>query len=316
MNIAVLGAGAMGSLFGYKLKKNGHNVCLIDVWKEHVEAVNQKGLTIETPDGMVDTLKIPMVMHPQDAMAHMPGTLDLIIVFVKGTATEQAISQALCIVGPETKVITLQNGVGNAEVIHQFIPADRVYFGTTTVGATVKEAGHIMYYPPQKETKTHIATMDGSITEDIQNVAKAFTDSGLDTCVSNETEALVWKKLVVNCVGNPLSVVTRLYSNVLCSCDDNTQLTQQIIAEACAVAQKKGLPLSPEQFDWVIPFTSKLERFPSMGYDAMRKMPTEIETINGAVVKEGKRLGIPTPVNETLYHLVRLISVNYDKLVY
>lgn len=316
MNIAVLGAGAMGSLFGYKLKKDGHNVCLIDIWKDHVAAVNQHGLTIETPDGATDTIPIPMVEHPEEVPAVMKEPVELIIVFVKGTATDSAIRQAACIVSKDTKVITLQNGVGNADVLAKYIPANQVYFGTTTVGATIKSAGHVMYYPAQKETCTHIATMDGSVTAGIEAVASAFTKAGLTTIVSSETEALVWKKLVVNCIGNPMSVVTRLYSNVLCSDDDNTILTKQIIDEACAVAQKKGLPITPDQFDWVIPFTSKLERFPSMGYDAMNKMPTEIETINGAVVREGKRLGVPTPVNETLYHLVRLISAHYDKRVY
>lgn len=315
MKIAILGSGAMGSLFGSMLIKGGHEVCLIDVWKEHVEKLQRDGLTIHTYD-KEENIKVNAVLTAKEALTVLDGFAEMVIVFVKGTHTDSAMRSAGDLIGHGTKVMTVQNGVGNADIINKYVPANQVYYGTTTVGASIKGPGHIVYYPPQKETITHIMPLDGVMTHEIKRLADVLTACGLTCKASEDTELLVWEKLVLNCIGNPLSVVTRLYSNAISTDENGVAITEMIINEVCSVAQAKGLPLSKEKFDWIIPFCSKLNRFASMGYDAMEKKPTEIEMINGAVVREGKRLGIPTPVNSTLYHLVKIISNNYDELVY
>lgn len=318
MKIVILGAGAMGSLFGAKLVKGGiEDVWLIDIWEEHVRKIQKDGLLLETKDGK-EIVKINAVLSPDEAYADIGGKVDLIIVFVKGTATETAVSNAEIIIGENTKIITVQNGLGNAEKIAKYVNPKNIYYGTTSVGSNILEAGSVKHTSENRVSATYLMPYKGDITSDLKAIAEMFTSCGLDTVASGETEALIWEKLTINCVGNCLSVLLRLTMKTIMddSKGNGEKLVDLIIDEICKVAKAKGLDFNRERIDWIIPRMRKTENYSSMGFDAKNKKPTEIDAINGAIIREGKKLGIPTPVNETLYYLVKLIENNYDELWY
>lgn len=318
MKVAIIGSGAMGSLFGAMLVKGGHgDVWLIDVWKDHVEKIQKRGLLLKTEDGS-EIIKINAVLTSEDANIQMGGQADLIIIFVKGIFTETAIKGAKSIIGPSTKFMTVQNGIGNAEKIAKYVNPKNIYFGTTSVGSNILGPGSIIYTSEKRSSMTYIMPYKDSITPELNELAALLTSCGLDTRVSEEAEELIWEKLTLNCVGNCLSALLRLtMKNMM---DDPSgygeKIVNLIIDEICDVAKAKGLDFNRERISWIIPRLRKTDNYASMGFDVKNRKLTEIDTINGAIVNEGKTYGVSTPVNETLYYLVKLIENNYDKLWY
>ena len=319
MKVVVLGAGAMGSLFGAMLVKAGNvETYMIDIWEEHVKTMNENGLTIQLSDKDEIIKPIYAFTSPEDVAKAMDGYADLIIVFVKGMFTETAIEEARCIIGPDTVFMTTQNGVGNGGRLAMLVDPQKVYFGTTSEGSNILAPGKIRFTSEKKDTCTHLMPFEGDITEKLIEICDLFTKAGLKTVASKEAEALVWEKLTLNAIGNCMSVLLRLTPFVFINdaSGSGERLCEMMIDEIVAVAEAKGLDFDKERISWVMPFMRKLDGYASMGFDAKNHKPTEIDSINGAIAREGKKYGVPTPINETLYHMVNLVQNNYDKLWY
>jgi len=303
MKIAVLGAGAMGSLYGAKLSANGKNdVHLIDVWKEHIDAVNSNGLQMEEGDDVLlyENLK-------GHTSSKETGVCDLVIVFVKSTVTKTAVESNAAVFGPNTVALTLQNGLGNIEQISSVIGAERVIAGTTAHGATMLSPGKIRH---AGKGKTIIGELGGHESDRIRKMAAVLEDAGMETVISGNVLGLVWDKLLVNVGINALTGITKLYNGQLLDYPEIEELLEKAVSEGVAVAWAKGIRLG---FDDPVAHTKDLCRATaanksSMLQDILNGRQTEIEMMNGAIVREGKALGIETPVNLALTNLITYLS--------
>ena len=303
MKIAVLGAGAMGSLYGAKLSANGKNeVHLIDVWKEHIDAVNSNGLQMEEGDDVLlyENLK-------GHTSSEETGVCDLVIVFVKSTVTKTAVESNAAVFGPNTVALTLQNGLGNIEQISSVIGAERVIAGTTAHGATMLSPGKIRH---AGKGKTIIGELGGHESDRIRKMAAVLEDAGMETVISGNVLGRVWDKLLVNVGINALTGITKLYNGQLLDYPEIEELLEKAVSEGVAVARAKGIRLG---FDDPVAHTKDLCRATaanksSMLQDILNGRQTEIDRMNGAIVREGKALGIETPVNLALTNLITYLS--------
>jgi 2-dehydropantoate 2-reductase len=303
MRIAVVGAGAMGSLFGGKLSA-GAEVTLLDPWAEHVAAMQRDGLRITELDGGET---ITPVTATADSSA-VPG-VDLVIIFVKAHATRQASQWASDFLASDGLALTLQNGVGNAETMAEVLGAERVVAGVTSHGATLLGPGRVRH---AGKGPTHIAARP-EIAEKLADVATVFEQAGFEVHLSADLDSLVWGKLIVNVGINALTGILRVPNGQLVEIPAASELMAQAVAEAVAVCQAKGVTLP---YDDPLGRVQEVARATatnraSMLQDVLRGVPTEIGVINEAIVREGKRLGVSTPVNEFIVTTIRAIEGSY-----
>jgi len=293
----------MGSLYGAKLSVNRENeVHLIDVWKDHIDAVNSNGLQMEEGDDVLlyENLK-------GHTSSKETGLCDLVIVFVKSTVTKTAVESNAAVFGPNTVALTLQNGLGNIEQISSVIGAERVIAGTTAHGATMLYPGKIRH---AGKGKTIIGELGGHESDRIRKMAALLEDAGMETVISGNVLGLVWDKLLVNVGINALTGITKLYNGQLLDYPEIEELLEKAVSEGVAVARAKGIRLG---FDDPVAHTKDLCRATaanksSMLQDILNGRQTEIEMMNGAIVREGKALGIETPVNLALTNLITYLS--------
>ncbi len=302
MKITVLGAGAMGSLYGGFLAEAGNEVWLLDVWKEHVTAIQGQGLRIEGISGERRIKNIHATDTPSDI-----GPSELVIVFVKSTVTDLALQGAQEIIGENTVILTLQNGLGNIEKIASVVEQKRIIAGTTAHGATVLGAGSIKH---AGRGPTIIGEIDGKSTARIDTIANILNAANLETTASDNVMGLIWDKLLVNVGINALTAITRLKNGQLIEFKETEEILELAVTEALMVAQAKGIQLGYADPVAHTKEVCKLtaENKASMLQDILHKRKTEIDMINGAIVREGTKLGIQTPANIVLSNLVGVIQ--------
>ncbi|SDK86732.1 ketopantoate reductase family protein [Natronincola ferrireducens] len=304
MKIAIIGAGAMGSLYGGLLAEGGQEVLLVDVWQEHVDTINQWGLSMEGVNGHRTIKNIKATTNPSYAEA-----MDLVIVFVKSTITHIAVSQHKKLCDNNTTVLTLQNGLGNIEKIMETIDKKNIIAGTTAQGCTLLAPGKINH---AGVGDTYIGELDGTTSPRIKEIHKAFTAGGLKTNISNNVLGLIWGKLLVNVGINALTAITNLRNGQLVEFEETEELLELAVEEALAVAMARGIELP---YGDPVAHTKKICRATalnksSMLQDLLNKRKTEIAMINGAVVTEGEKLGVKTPVNKVLTNLITVLEKN------
>ncbi|SFR06382.1 ketopantoate reductase family protein [Desulfoscipio geothermicus] len=301
MKIAVIGAGAMGSLFGAYLAGGGHQVALVDVWREHVEMINKQGLRIEEKSGE----KIVSLTAEKDT--RNLGAQDLVIIFVKSYNTADAVNTARNLFTESTVILTLQNGLGNAEIIADTVRNATVLAGTTAHGATVLGPGYIRH---AGVGETIIGIYKGAGDRRVHDIADTFTNCGIKTRVVDDIASQLWGKLLINIGINPLTALLNVTNGRLVEYDATCALMQMLVSEGEAVARAGGIN---------IPYADVLEKVKqvavatgtnrsSMLQDLDKGGRTEIDFINGAVVREGAKLGISTPYNEMVTQLIKAVE--------
>ncbi len=303
MKIAIVGAGAMGCLYGAKLSAVPTNeVYLIDVWKEHMDAINKKGLLMEENGTL-----IPYDQVKGTSDANQVGSCDLAIVFVKSTLTSMAVKSNKAVFGSDTVALTLQNGLGNIDLIRDEIGDNNVIAGTTAHGATMLGPGKMRH---AGSGKTIIGELDGIQSERIEQIAEVFREAGLETDISDNVLGLVWDKLMVNVGINALTGITKLHNGELLQHPEIEELLETAVSEAHAVASAKGIKLSfnnPIQHTKDVCVATAANKS-SMLQDILNHKQTEIDMINGAIVREGVLTGIDTPVNFVLTNLIKFMQ--------
>ncbi len=299
MKIGIIGAGAMGSLYGAKLSALPENeVFLIDISRPQIDAVNRNGLIMEEDGETIIYDRLSGVLDASDA-----GICDLVIVFVKSTLTKMAVEGNRAVFGPDTTVVTLQNGLGNAEAIREVLPDAMILAGTTAHGATMLSPGKIRH---AGQGKTIIGDWIKTESDKPAEIAALFNRAGLETEVSDNVEGLIWDKLLVNAGINALTGISGLCNGELLDHEELTALLTEAVKEGESVARQKGVRLNfadPVDHTKAVCAATGKNRS-SMLQDLSNHRKTEIETINGAIVKEGERIGIKTPVNQTLTRLI------------
>jgi 2-dehydropantoate 2-reductase len=313
MKIAVIGAGAMGSILGGRLASSGNDVWLVDIFKPHIDAINSSGLRIKKGES-IDTVKIKATTSIDEVYAKS-GCMDLVLIFVKGIYTEDAVKSALKIINENTYLLTVQNGVGNADILAEYVPKERVLMGTTLSAGGMIEPGFVLDSSPNNFTQ--IMPMEGEFGAGVKKIVEALNEAGWETEATPDAELAIWNKLAVNCCTNACCTITRLTCGQVCEKPFGRNLLTEVIKEVCAVANAKGLSMDWKKVsDHFFEVYSNSPHYPSMLQDAKKKNKTEVEMITGAVVREGDRLGVPAPVNRTIYNLISMITSHYDQQMY
>jgi len=303
MRICVLGAGALGCAIGAALGEAGSEVWLVNRSQAHVAAMQADGLTLVTPQG-----ERRVAVNATTRCAEV-GVVDLVIVLVKSFHTREAIAGAAPLIGEHTVVLSLQNGLGHEDVLAEFVGRQRVMTGKTYVGGVLLAPGRIVSATADRQTA--IGELDGRISERALAIAAEFNRAGLATTVSDNIVGTVWDKLLVNVATGALSAITRLPYGLLYQVPELKATALAAVAEAMAVAHAAGVRLSfsdPEQ-PWLragvgLPYDFKASMLQSLEKGSV----TEIDFVNGAVVAEGRRRGVPTPVNASLVACVKGIE--------
>jgi 2-dehydropantoate 2-reductase len=303
MKVCVIGAGALGSTIGGTLASGGCEVWLIDRYQAHVDAINQFGLRIQ--EGEAERTVSARAATSVGGI----GPADLVIVLVKSFHTRQALEEAAGVIGPDTVVMSLQNGLGHEDIIAEAVGPSHVLAGKTYVGGVFLGPGHVRSGVVGKETV--IGELDGRSTERVRRIAAAMHDAGLVTEVSPNIVGTMWDKLLINVAGGALTAITRLTYGGLYSLPTLEACAISAIAEAMEVARANGVELSirePREA-WEKARAGLGTAFKTSMLQSIEKgQPTEVDFIHGSVVRWGERAKVPTPVNSTLVACVKGIE--------
>lgn len=303
MKTVIMGAGAMGSLFGGHLALPGEDVWLVDVRKDHIDALRSKGISIEER-GEIQTVRVNATTDVTSV-----GKADLILFFVKAYDTESAVSDALALEKEDTLFLTLQNGLGNEEAICKRVDPSKVIVGVTNHGATFLGPGRIRH---AGWGKTYIGELDEKVTLRVTQIAQLFTKAGIETEVSSNIQALVWNKLFINVGINAVAALAGLKNGQLLDYPETLRMMEGLVSEGVAVAKGKGIPIEGNPIETVKAVAEATrENRCSMGQDIDNRRKTEIDVINGAVVREARRLGIAVPYNEMITDLIKVIEKGF-----
>ncbi len=293
----------MGSLYAGYLARGGQEVYAVDIRQDIVSAISSSGIRIVEPDGKEVAIPVKKATLKTEEV----GKADLVILLPKSRQTQEAARSARCLFGPETVGLTVQNGLGNPEAIEAIIGEGRILAGVTMNASTFLGPGRMLY---AGRGETAIGEMRGGPSPRAEKIAAAFNKAGLSTHVSSEIWNEVWGKLLVNAGVNPVTAVTRLANGVMVDHAAAREIMKGIVEEGQRVAQAKGIRL---------PYTDAVKKvedaciatkpnYSSMLQDVLAQRETEVDFINGAIVREGEKLGIETPVNRTITSLVKTIE--------
>ncbi len=304
MHFLIVGAGAMGCLFAARLRLAGYEVTLLEKISEWADKINQQGIRVE---GVTGEYSAAVPAH-----AERPGVSpDVVLFCVKSNNTKEAGEAVQTWLKPETLLVTLQNGVGNIEILEDLFGQDKVYGGVTAEGATVLGPGHIRH-AGQGET---LIGPKGEPGSPVERLVSAFNRAGFATRSIENVQDLVWGKLIINVGINALTALTGLKNGRLPRFEGTRKIMESAVGEAVAVARAKEIRLPyPDPVGRVLEVCEATAgNIASMLQDVLHGKVTEIDFINGAIVREGKALGIPAPVNATLTSLVRVIQETYGE---
>ncbi|QEC49205.1 2-dehydropantoate 2-reductase [Baekduia soli] len=310
MRVAMVGAGAMGSVYGGFLALAGHEVTWVELWQEHVDAINADGLRMTCGD------EERVARGRAIADAAQLGPVDLVMIWTKAYDTAQAMRDIAPVLGPDTAVCTLQNGLGNVEVIEEHVAPERVVYGVAAVGAVLAGPGHISVSDGAwgGESMTWVGTRHPDGRGIVERTAAMLTDATLPTEVRDDIDVLVWNKLAMAAAMSSVASTTRLRMGLVLDSPGTFALLRTLTEEIVAVAAAKGIPLDPEEALTrnLTAYEHGREHLPSMLQDVIARRRTEVSALTRAIADEGQALGVPTPALTTLAALIEAIEANYD----
>lgn len=305
MKIVVVGTGAMGSLFAAFLTRSKEELWLLDKNKENAAKINASGISLEGVSGSWQ-VKVKTTANAEDI-----GKTDLALICVKAFNTKSAVEQIKPILGQNTKILTLQNGIGNVEIISEIAGEERVIAGVTSLGATLIETGKIRH---AGSGETIIGSIDGKTPVELRAIREIFNKAGLETKMSRDIKSLIWSKLIINAGINALTAITRLPNGKLPEYEGTKRILREAVTEAARIAKRKRVKLIFDdplaKVEAVCESTS--DNLSSMLQDVLRKKRTEIDFINGVIVRLGQEMGISVPTNKLLLDLIKTIESSYE----
>ena len=304
--IAVVGAGAMGCLFGGLLAEGGLDVTLVDVLQEHVDRINRDGLRIVGYGGD-RSIPVRATTEPSGLPA-----VDVLFVQCKAPYTKEAVRRVLHLLRDDSVAISFQNGLGNEENIGEVVGMERVLGGVTAQGAAVEGPGAVRNFG---NLPTHIGEMGGGISERAQRIAAALDRAGLQTTAVPDIRQAIWKKLLANIAISPTSAITNMTIKQVFAVPELRETAFEALDEAVEVARAEGVELNAaetrEVIDQIAGPTGTGDNKSSLCVDIINRRPCEIDVISGAVVQLGRKHDIPTPVNKTLVAAVKALESHY-----
>ena len=300
MRIAIIGAGAMGGMFGARFAQAGADVVLVDRDAEHVRAIATDGLAVEE-NGLQHWHRLPAFT---DATGIEP--VDLALVMVDSNATREAALTAAGLLGPNGAAVTLQNGIGNVETLVEVLGAARVMAGPTMNSCARTGPGRIAH---TYLGKTVIGELDGRTTERLTAMADLLRRADLPVETTDNVQGHIWQKFILNAAINPVAAITRLRPGEIADSPSAVALVNRILDEVLAVVAAEGIDLpDPDTRHTILTHIVGRMNKPSMLQHVEQGRRTEIDALNGALLGYAARHGIACPVNETIVQLVKAIE--------
>jgi 2-dehydropantoate 2-reductase len=299
MKIAIVGCGAMGSVYAGLFASAGHEVWAIDRWAEHVEAMKKNGLRLEGKSGD-RTVKVNATTQAKDA-----GPCDLVVLATKAMHVAAAAESVKALLGKDTPVLSVQNGLGGPETAAGILGRERVMVGVVGgFGASMKGPGHAHHNGMEL---VRLGEFGGPITPRLKKVEETWAGAGFKVKVFDDIDQLIWEKLICNCAySGPCGLMEYTIKQVLDDAD-MSKVSAACASEGFAVAKAKGVKLDfSDPVAYVRDFGAKIPNSrPSVLLDLMAGRKSEIDVINGSITRVGKQVGVAAPVNETITALVK-----------
>ena len=292
--VLVVGTGAMACLFSARLAAAGYPVKILGTWKEGLAALRSYGVRLQLPDGSVRAFPVEVTNSSADCRG-----AELALVLVKSWQTERASHQLASCLSDQGLALTLQNGLGNQETLAAALGKERTALGVTTTGATLVEPGLVRNGG------------NGRIMIEnhprIQMAEETLRNAGFEVELGDQAQSMIWGKLVINAAINPLTALLEIPNGGLLSKPETIELLNATAEEAASVAQALEIDLpysNPAEAVRLVAHQTSTN-ISSMLTDILRGGPTEIDAINGMLVQYGEQVGVTTPLNRTLWALVR-----------
>lgn len=308
MKIAVIGAGAMGTLFGGRLAMAGNDVTMVDVMPSVLEAIQSHGILLEDESGKH---VIPVSAKKAEEMTEK---VDLAILFTKTLYSRSALESAGTFIGEDTYVLTLQNGLGNIELIQEFVAEDKIFAGVTNYASDVKGPGEISSHGAGY---VKIMSANGERSPMLEQVHQALTDAGFSAEITEDVFVAIWEKVGFNAAINSTTAICHVPCGGVGGLPEGRALAARIAQETAMVAQAHGVQVTAEQIIKSLEntYVAHKDHFTSMAQDLQKKRKTEVSFINGGIVKKAEEKGLKVPYTEAVYYLLRVIEETYDMQV-
>jgi 2-dehydropantoate 2-reductase len=296
MRIVVIGAGAMGCTYGGLLAAGGHEVTLVDTWRQHVDAIAKHGLRLDGITGE-RTIRCAARTEPEAASA------ELAIVLTDTNSTRRAAEAAARSLTPEGFAVTFQNGVGNVETMCEVLGDARVVGGLSYHSAELQGPGHVTH---THAGPTWLGELDGRSSRRVRELASHLAAAGFKPVVVDNIQGHIWTKFVHNTAINAVAALLGLRVGEIPMTAGADALQTKIVEETLAVVRAKGIALvDDEPMASIKAFCTQKFNKPSMLQHMEAGKRTEVDSLNGAVVAYGREFGIPTPYNEALMWMVK-----------
>lgn len=305
MKIAIVGTGAMGSVYAGLFASAGHEVWAVDSWQDHIEAISKNGLRVEGASGdRCETLNATIA-------ADDVGFCDLVVIATKAYDVEAAAQQSRSLLDKDTLVLSIQNGLGSPEKVAAVLGEGRVAIGVVGgFGASILKPGHVHHNGMEL---VRLGELRGGVTPRIENVAEIWRESGFSVKTYDDPHQLIWEKLLCNvCYSGPTSVTGKTIGQVIDD-PDAWQVASGCAVEAFDVARAIGIRMDvKDPVQYVRAFGAKIPNAkPSMLLDRLSHRRSEIDAINGAIPKAAGQVGLKAPYNEVISSLVRAAERDY-----
>lgn len=306
MKIAIAGTGAMGSVYAALLRDAGNEVWAVDTWQAHVEEINKTGLRVEGASGDRTVSDLNATTDIADA-----GLCDLYIIATKADGVGAAAQEISKIMGKDSLILTIQNGLGAGERIAQFISTENVLLGVAEgFGASMKSPGHAHH---NSMRQVRLGEMEGGLTDRLKAVEKVWQEAGFNANAFGDIHQLIWEKYICNVfLSAPCTVFDCPIGGILDN-PDRLNIALGCMREAYQAGKARGINFSfDDPDDYAMKFARNMpDASPSMRLDHLAKRKSEIDAINGMVPVVSAELGLSAPYNETLSAVVRKIEANF-----
>ena len=290
----------MGSVYAGLMAEAGHEVWAVDIWQAHVDVINESGLRVDGASGDRVVTGIQATTKAGDV-----GACDLYVLATKASGVGAAAQNVAPIMGPESMLITIQNGLGAGERIAEFMATDRVLLGVADgFGASMKGPGHVHH---SAMNLIRIGEMNGGMSERLQQITDVWQQAGFKAQAFSDIDQLIWGKYICNvAISGPCTVFDCTLGELMTD-PANWAIAQGCALEVYALGQAKNIRFTfDDPIEYVTAFAQKMpDARPSMLLDHHAGRPSEIDAINGMAVELGRQLGIPTPYNEVLTAVIR-----------
>ena len=311
MKITILGAGAMGCMVASAFSSE-NEINLVDPYEAHMNEVSENGIKIKDNNNQETIVKVSSAKTSSKDL----DIQDLVIILVKGYDTEKILMENMNIIGDNTVVMTLQNGIGNVDIIKKHVKDENIAQGILYISAAIEKPGVISANIDWDKTNIIFGPVSKNHDKEVfENIEKAINSNSIISEINPDVDKIMWRKLYVNAIYNLPCAIMHLSTKYTTKNQNAIAILKQISDEFIMVTDKLGYNFDGEKlFDQYVLHKEGIynDIMPSAAQDTKKQRKTEAEFLNGAVVRKAKELGLEVPVNETIYRLACVEMENYD----